>query len=277
MGLVIGTNVASMKTVRALNKSSDEQSKSSVRIASGQRITSGSDDASGLSISEDMRSQIRSLGQAERNAHDAVSLVQVAEGSLSDMGSMMIRMRELAIQAATDTIGDHERKLIDKEYQSIVSEVNRLSKVTEFNGTKLLDGGSSKDKLEFQIGIRNTDDDHVGVDLSDFDMSASALGVSGASTISKSDARDSLEKVDEAIHKVTEARAHFGAMQSRIQSSTSNLAVARENMSQARSRIADTDMATETSELVKSKILQAAGIAVLAQANEAPAAAIKLL
>jgi len=278
MGLRINTNIASMAAQRALNHSQDEQSKSYQRLASGERITQAGDDAAGLSISENLRSQIRSMGQAERNANDGISFVQVAEGGLNEIGNMLIRMRELSVQAASDTVGDRERGFISQEVQSLTQEIDRIANTTEYNGTHLLNGKAPRE-LEFQVGIRKEDNgsDRIQFNPAEYDASSSTLGVEGMNFGSIDDARDSMDTLDSAIGKVFEARARLGATQNKIHATVNNLSIAKENLSAARSRIADTDVAEETSDLVRKNILQQAGVSVLAQANSAPMAALKLM
>ncbi len=277
MGLRIGTNLASMAAQRNLGRTSAEMQKTYSRLASGNRITSAGDDAAGLSISENLNAQIRSLRQAERNANDGVSLVQVAEGGLSEVGNILTRLRELSIQAASDTIGNRERGFIDKEYQSLKQEIDRISNVTNFNGTPLLNGKADKDSLEIQVGSRNNEADRIKFNVNEYNVSTGKLGVDGISANTIDNARESIDKLDDAISAVTGARAGLGAMQNKLTSTTNTISIARENMAQARSRIADTDIAEETTVLAQKQILQQAGVAVLAQANSAPQLALKLL
>ena len=277
MGLRIGTNIASMAAQRNLTKNSVEEQKVFNRLSSGNRITSAGDDAAGLSISENLKAQVRSLKQAERNANDGISFVQVAEGGLSEIGNILTRLRELSIQASSDTIGDRERGFIDKEYQSLKTEVDRIANTTNFNGTQLLNGQSGKDNLEIQVGARNNEADRINFAVSDYDVRTDKLGISGISSKSIGSARDSIEKLDEALSRVSGSRAGLGAMQNKLQSATNTLSVATENLSTARSRIADADIAEEATALSQKQILQQAGVAVLAQANASPQLALKLL
>lgn len=277
MGLRIATNMAAISANRNLSKTSQDQSKTYTRLASGQRITEAGDDAAGLSISENLRAQIRSMGQAERNANDGISFAQVAEGGLTEIGNIMIRLRELAIQAASDTIGDKERGYINEESKSLLQEVDRIANVTTFNGTNLLNGQSEKAELEFQVGIRNDAADRITFNAAESDVRAATLGVDGLSMDTIDAAREAIDVVDNATSMVFGNRARLGAMQNKLHSTVNNLGVAKENLSQARSRIADADVAAETSEMVRGNILQQAGIAVLAQANSAPMQALKLL
>jgi len=277
MGFSIGTNTASISVNRYLAHNSEELTKSYQRLASGERITSAGDDAAGLAISENLRAQIRSMGQAQRNANDGISFAQVAEGGLTEISNILIRLRELGIEAGSDTIGDRERSLINQEAASLVQEVDRLANVTNFNGTPLLNGQAPKANLEFQVGIRNTENDRIIFDAAGIDVRSPSLGIDTLNFESVDSARESFDKVDDAMNKLFSSRASLGAMQNKLQATVRNLDVNKENLAYARSRIADTDIATETSELVRGNILQQAGVAVLAQANAAPSAALKLI
>ncbi|RYZ63680.1 MAG: flagellin FliC, partial [Proteobacteria bacterium] len=207
-------------------------------------------------------------------ANDGISFVQVAEGGLTEIGNMLIRMRELGIQASSDTIGDTERGFIDKEIQSLKEEVDRISNVTTFNGTPLLNGQAGRD-LSFHVGSRK--DDRIEFKTDQYNMSGTKLGISGIDYKSIDGARSALDSIDQAMTVVSGARAELGANQNKLQSTVNNLAVQKENLSAARSRIVDTDVAAETSSLVRGNILQQAGISVLAQANMAPTSALKLI
>ena len=220
---------------------------------------------------------MRSLKQAERNANDGISLVQVAEGGLSEIGNILIRLRELSIQAASDTIGDRERGFIDREYQSLKAEVDRISSVTNFNGTPLLSGTAPKDNLEIQVGARNAEADRISFSVNEYNVGTSALDISDISANTIDSARESIDKLDESISRVTGARAGLGAMQNKLQSTVNNISIAKENLTAARSRIADADIAEETTVMAQKQILQQAGMSVLAQANAHPQLALKLL
>jgi flagellin len=275
MGLRINTNISSMSANRALAHTQEQQVKSYNRLASGQRITQAGDDAAGLSISENLRTQIRSMGQAERNANDGISFTQVAEGGITEIGNIMVRLRELAIQASSDTVGDKERGFINKEAQSLMGEVDRIANVTNYNGTPLLNGDGKN--LQFQVGINSTKSDVILFSSKEHDVRSSTLGIDGLNFSNIDDARDAIDKVDKGMSQVLSARASLGAMQNKLHSTVNNLGVTKENLAEARSRIADTDVAYETSELVQKNILSAAGISVLAQANSQPTQALKLL
>jgi flagellin len=250
--------------------------KSLERLSSGYRINRAGDDAAGLAISENLRAQIRGLKQASRNAQDGVSLVQVAEGSLNEISSILIRLRELAVQAASDTIGPVERQFLNVEYDQLVSEVDRIADGTEFNGTQLLSGTGSI--LDFQVGTRNDPNiDRLSFDASKADANSAALGVNLTSVADKASAQNTLSALDQAIVSVSAMRADFGAIQNRLTSTISNLAVSVENMSSANSRIRDVDVAEETAEMTRNNILLQAGTSVLAQANNTAQTALGLL
>ncbi len=276
MGLRINTNVASLNAQRQLMGTKLSLDKSFEKLASGFRINRAGDDAAGLAISENLRAQIRGLKQAQRNAQDGVSLIQVAEGGLNESSSILIRLRELAVQAASDTIGPVERQFLNVEYDQLVSEIDRIAEVTEFNGTSLLSGTGAI--LDFQVGIRNDPMlDRISFDAAKADANSAALGVNLTSVGDKASAQNSLSAVDSAIMSVSAMRADFGAIQNRLQSTISNLAIATENMAAANSRIRDVDVAEETAELTKNNVLLQAGTAVLAQANQSTGSALTLL
>jgi len=277
MGLRISTNIAAIAAQRNLAAQSVDQAKTFSRLASGNRITSAGDDAAGLSISENLKAQVRSMKQAERNANDGISFVQVAEGGLSEVVNILVRLRELSVQASSDTIGDRERGFIDKEYQSLKAEIDRIANSTNFNGTPLLNGQAKKDVLEIQVGSRNNDADRIQFRVNEFDVRTDKIGISSITANSIDDARESMDKLDEAIALVTGTRAGLGAMQNKLQSTVNTIGIAKENLSAARSRIADADIAEEATALTQKMILQQAGAAVLAQANQSPQLALKLL
>jgi flagellin len=276
MGLRVNTNVQSLAAQRFLGLNKSAQDRSIERLSSGNRINRSGDDAAGLAISENLRGQIRSLKQAQRNANDGVSLIQVAEGSMNEVGNILIRLRELSIQGASDTIGDLERSYIDKEVQGIKAEIDRIAMGTEFNGHKLLDGSS--DKLEIQVGMRNDPFmDRLVFDTTNLNTSASVLGVSNVSTMTKEESQANLDAIDGAITRVAANRSDLGALQNRLGSTINNLGIFTENLSTANSRIRETDVAEESSELTKNNILVNSTISMLAQANITPQSALKLL
>ena len=276
MGLRISTNVASLNAQKNLSFTQKGMNQSLARLSSGFRINQAADDAAGLAISENLKATVRGLRQAGRNANDGISLVQVAEGGLNEVSSMLIRLRELAVQAASDTIGDTERKFIDVEYQQLKSEIQRISEVTAFNGRDLLNGTGGI--IDIQVGVNNDAfKDRISFNASAANASLEALGMAAEQVSMKEGAQTSIEAVDRAIVSVNAIRANFGAMQNRLQSTTANIAIADENFSAANSRIRDADIAAESSELMRNNILSQAGVSVLAQANNTTQMALKLL
>lgn len=276
MGLRINTNTSALNAQRVLWGTKLGLDRSMEKLASGYRINRAGDDAAGLAISENLKAQVRGLKQASRNAQDGISLVQVAEGGMSEVSSILIRLRELAVQAASDTVGPVERQFLNVEFDQLTSEVDRISEGTEFNGTQLLAGVGAI--LDFQVGTRNNPEiDRVSFDASKADASSAALGINLTSVADKASAQNALSAVDQAIVSVSGMRADFGALQNRLQSTVSNLQVSVENMSAANSRIRDVDIAEETAELTKYNILLQAGTSVLSQANQQANVALGLL
>jgi flagellin len=276
MGLRIATNVQSLSSQRYLSNNRDMQNLSLEKLSSGSRINRAGDDAAGLAISEKLKGEIRSMRQATRNANDGISLIQVAEGGMNEIGNILIRLRELSIQGASDSIGDTERGFIDKEVQHLKAEIDRIANGSEFNGTKLLNGTSPD--LELQIGTKNNPvQDRLKFDTKEQVATLDNLGVTGVSTTSKTNSQDNLEKIDFAINKINENRSALGALQNRLQSTINNLNIYRENLEAANSRIRDTDMAEETAQMTKYNILTQANIAMLGQANQTPMSAMKLI
>jgi flagellin len=276
MGLRIGTNTQSLAAQRNLGINTSAQKASLEKVASGTRINKAADDAAGLAISEKMRASVRSIRQDVRNANDGISMIQTAEGGMNEVGNILVRFRELSIQASSDTITDTERGFIDKEVQQLHKEVDRISQATEFNGHKLLNGEGGQ--MDIQIGQNNRpDQDRFQYDVSKTNTSTDHLGIGSISTASKESSQENLGKIDEAIKMLSGNRAELGALQNRLQSSVNNLNIYDENLSAARSRIYDVDMASETAELTKQNILSQAGVSVLSQANQNGMSALKLL
>ncbi|MCC7442658.1 MAG: flagellin FliC [Bdellovibrionales bacterium] len=276
MGLRINTNVTALNAQRRLVGTRLGLDKSLERLASGQRINSAGDDAAGLAISENLKAQVRGFRQAKRNAQDGISLIQVSEGGLNEISNILIRLRELSIQAASDTIGDTERQFVDREFQSLKQEVDRIANITQFNGTPLLNGRAGI--FEIQVGTGNNPIlDRIVYNGERADASLDALKLGGESVATKQGSQLSLSVIDDALIRVNSIRADLGAMQNRLQSTINNLAITDENLSSANSRIRDTDMAEEVSEMTKGNILMQAGIAVLGQANQTNQAALALL
>ena len=276
MALRISTNVASMNAQRSLDGSNRELSNSLARLSSGSRINKAADDAAGLAISEKLKGQTRGLRQASRNAEDGISLVQTAEGGLNEVSNILIRLRELAVQAASDTIGDTERKFLDVEFQQLKQEIQRVSEVTEFTGRELLNGTGGI--VDIQIGTNNDPfKDRISFNSSAANSTLLALGLTAEGIDVKEGAQASIGVVDNAMVTVSAIRANFGALQNRLQSTVNNLAVYNENFAAANSRIRDTDVASETAEMTRNNILLNAGVSVLGQANSMQQVALKLL
>ncbi len=276
MGMRIATNVSSISAQRFLGLNGNNTSRSLERLSSGSRINRAGDDAAGLAISEKLKANIRSMKQATRNANDGVSMIQVAEGAMNEVSNILIRMRELSIQASSDTIGDTERSFIDKEMQALKSEVDRIAASTDFNGRKLLDG--SEANLEIQIGTKNSPlEDRFYYDTTEANTTLASLGLGGVSTQNRIGAQENLAMIDSALNRLNSNRAGLGALQNRLMSTINNLQISTENLSAANSRIRDTDMAEETSELTKGSILTQANVSVLGQANQSSQLVLKLL
>ncbi|MBX3018342.1 MAG: flagellin FliC [Bdellovibrionaceae bacterium] len=276
MGMRISTNVSSINAQRTLTASQREINKSMAQLSSGSRITKAADDAAGLGISEMLKSQIRSYSQASRNANDAISMVQVAEGGLGEISNILTRMRELGIQAASDTVGDKERSYLNLEVSQLKEEVQRIAKTTKFGSTNLLDGTGSK--FDIQVGINNDSfEDRISFDSSVLNATSAELGIDDVDYSNKEGAQDFLMVVDEAQSRVAAYRANVGALQNRFSSTIENLGAQHENLSAANSRIRDADIATSTSEMARNQVLLNASTSVLASANQQPQLALKLI
>ncbi|MAF91653.1 MAG: flagellin [Bdellovibrionota bacterium] len=276
MGLRISTNIAAINGHRNLSKSQMVMNRSLAQLSSGSRINKAADDAAGLAISETMRGHIRGMRQANRNANDGLSLVQTAEGGLNEIGNMIIRLRELGMQAASDTVGDRERSFINKEVMQLKDEIQRIAKTTKWGDTSLLDG--STPTYEFQVGLfNNPEQDRIAFEAGKNSATIDALGIAGIDFSSKDGAQTALQQLDEAQVRVNSNRSNLGAIQNRLQSTINNLGVAEENMSAANSRIRDTDVAAASADLAKNNVLLQAATATLAQASQSSQLALQLL
>ncbi len=289
MGMRIRTNVSSLIAQRFAENNSNAMSRSFERLSSGFRINRSADDAAGLAVGENIRGKTRGLNQAKRNASDAISMIQIAEGATNEMTNIMIRLRELTVQAASDNIGDLERSFLNREYVALVDEVDRIAKTAEYNGLKFFD--TDRQKLVIQVGVNGTKPeeniDTVTIDFSGLQFNSEKLGLGKGAEIGpisgqgEGPARDEiatrLTKIDNALKAISGERASLGAVQNRLVSSVSNLGVSMENMAQARSRIMDVDFAEETSELTQARILTQSSTAVLSQANVSQETALSLL
>lgn len=276
MGMRVTTNIAAINAQRNLVGSQRVMNKSMAQLASGSRINIAADDAAGLAISERLKASVRSAAQAQRNANDGISMVQTAEGGLNEISNIVTRLRELGIQAASDTVGDVERGFLDKEVQQLKSEIQRIAKVTTWGDTKLLDG--STPAFDFQVGIfNNAEEDRITFDSSINVATLDSLELDGLDYTSKEGAQTALVSLDAAQTNVNGMRSNLGALQNRLTSTVDNLGVAQENMSAANSRIRDTDVAEASSEMVRNNILLQAGTSTLAQANQSNQLALKLI
>ncbi len=282
MALRVYNNLFSVNAQRNLATNSNNLGSSLEKLSSGMRINKAADDAAGLSISEGLRSQIRSLNQATRNGNDGISLINTAEGALSEQSSILVRMRELASQAATGTVGSTERRTIDREFQALKSEIDRISAVTEFNGQKLVDGSLSSaatSSVVIQVGIRATANDRINLNTA-VDLTAittTGLAVQNTNVLTAQSALGSLANIDSAITKVTDGRGRLGAVQNRLVHTLANLSVSAENLTAAESQIRDADYATEISKFTRNQILVQASTSILAQANMVPQTVLQLL
>jgi flagellin len=305
MGVRIKTNIASLAAQRALEGNRRDLGNSLDRLSSGLRINKSADDAAGLAVSERIRAKIASLGVAKRNANDGVSYIQVAEGGLNEITNIVVRMRELAAQSASDTLGNRERGFLDKEFQQLAQEVGRIQASTEFNGTKLLEMGDDQKPLQIFVGATNRGDDAEGnspeidpendpdvltVDLTQLESLSDAIaGVTssgltivpedggGAQDLGPDGTHGLFNKLDTALDAVASYRATLGSIQSRLQSTVTNIDVSEENLNAARSRIRDVDYAAESTRFTQAQILSSAGASVLTQANQMPEIVLQLL
>lgn len=276
MGMRVTTNIAALNAQRNLVGSQRAINDSMAKLASGSRINKAADDAAGLAISERLKAQIRSANQAQRNANDGISLIQTAEGGLNEIGNIIVRLRELGIQAASDTVGEKERGMLNKEVLQLKDEMQRIAKSTTWGTTKLLDG--SAPQFDFQVGIGNDAfADRITFEAGKNAATIDALGLEGIDFSTKEGAQEALTKLDTAQTAVSGTRANLGALQNRLTSTADNLGVTQENLSAANSRIRDTDVAATSSEMVRNNILLQAGTSILAQANQANQLALKLI
>ncbi|CUQ67240.1 flagellin N-terminal helical domain-containing protein [Candidatus Nitrospira inopinata] len=273
MALIVNNNPASIAAQRNLTVSTNALQRSVERLSSGLRITRAADDAAGLGLSESLRAQIRSINQATRNASDGISLTQIADGAASVVGSLLARMRELASQASSGTVGSTERSYIDQEFIALRSEIDRIAQTTEFNGQALTSGSTIS--FSIAIGFRSGTGNTLSLDLND--ITTTSLGLSSVNVSTSGNATSALANIDNAISAVATARAEYGSLQNRLEATITNLQVTSENLTAAESRIRDADIAYETSVFTKNQILVQTGISVLAQANTLPQQALALL
>jgi len=276
MGLRIATNIASQNVQKNLKEVSNSGNSQLEKLSSGKRITKASDDAAGLAIATNLEAQTKGLRQASRNANDGVSLVQTAEGGLNETSNILTRLRELTIQAASDTVGETERGFLDKEYQQLSKEVDRISESTVFNGTQLLNG-KGKGSMDFQVGAFAGEQNKITFESGESDASTASIGIAGTGIANKDDALSSISSIDTAIEKVSGQRANLGSIQSRLQSTIKNLEVQTINQDSARSVIQDVDVAEASASLASNQVVKNAAVSTLAQANQIPNSALRLI
>lgn len=274
MSLRIGSNIASLTAQRYLAKNQRQTVESFRALASGSRLSTPQNDAAGFAISELLRAQVAGTKQSKANSQTAIAMIQTAEGSLNEQNNILVRMRELAVNSASDTIGDTEREFLNEEFQNLVAEFDRISKVSRFGSKQLLTG--TGEEFTFQVGPYKGSENEIKFKL-DADTSASNIGIDGLAIDDQDEALDALADIDEAVTQVAAVRAKFGAIQSRFQYAIDNLDVQHQNLEEARSIIADVDVAEETSKLARAQVLNEAGVSVLAQANSYPLKLMKLI
>lgn len=272
----LNTNVSALRAQRSMSEHSKQIESASGKISSGSRVRSAADDAASLAIGSKLKSNIRSQSQAIRNANDAISQFQVAEGAMNEISGMLGRLRELSVQASNGTYGESERGMINEEYMSVRREIERIARATKFNGVNILrnESGTSQD---FMVGINNDADSKLSIGATDLVVTEFSLGLVDSNIMSAEEARINLGHIDEAITRLSEKRATAGAFHARLNSSIANLETRNVNESDANSRVMDADMAYETSEKIRSEGKLMAATAVMGQANQFSAMALKLL
>jgi len=277
MALVVNSNPVSQNALGNLNRTNRSLQSSFSKISSGLRITQAADDAAGLGVAENLKSEQMSLRQAHRNTNDGISVIQTAEGATNEVSDILKRMRELAVQSSSETLHDNERAYIQDEFGELTKEVDRISAVTEFNGIALSDNTNAQ--LNVQVGIHDSSNDRIAIELGD--LRATTLGVDNSSSGIKLDtvtnARAAITKLDTALDTVNEYRSEYGAVQNRLDNALNNLETYTENVASSESRIRDADFAYETAEMSKFQIMQQAGVAVLGQANGLAQGALRLI
>lgn len=275
MPITVRTNLEAINAARHLEVEGNKYQQAMERLASGKRVNRPGDDAAGLSLSFLLEARVRSIIQAERNAEDALSLIQVAGSGMNEIGNILVRLRELSIQASSDTVSDRERDMLMIEAQQLGEEIDRIANSTSYLGNTLINGQGRS--YEFHVGPDASEDNRLSYDSSAVDLRASTLGVDDVDISDKDSAQDVFEQVDEAIQNLGRPLSTIGAMQSRIQAAISHLSTQEESLTAATSRITDADMARESTQMIKGQVQRRASIAVLAQANMLPTMALKLL
>lgn len=274
MSNVVANNIMSLNAQRNLNNNTMGLSNAMERLSSGLRVNSAKDDAAGLAVAARMSTQARGMNVAIRNASDAVSMVRTADGGLQQVSDTLQRMRELAVQSANGTYEDDDRELLGKEYEALAEELERIIDVTKFNNISVLSDAAD---IDFQVGANNEDEDKIEVKFIDVSAETGVAAVIGGDIDTAATALTAIDNIDDALDEVNEQRAVFGAAMNRFEATITNLRNASENQTAAMSRIMDADFAAETAALTKGQVLQQAGVAILAQANQAPQAVLGLL
>jgi flagellin len=275
MAIVVNSNTTSMNALGNLNKTNRGLTSTFARISSGLRINSAKDDSAGLAVAENLQSEYQSLKQAQRNTHDGISVIQTAEGATNEVGDILKRMRELAVQSSSETLANSERSYIQDEFSQLTQEVDRIAAVTEFNGISL--GDNTNSKLNVQVGIQNTSNDRIAIDLGDLRGSTLQIDTGNVNLSNVASAQAALETIDTALDSVNTYRSDYGAVQNRLESALNNLETYTENIAASESRIRDADYAFETAEMSKYNIMQQAGMAILGQANGISQGALRLI
>jgi flagellin len=275
MAIVVNSNTTSMNALGNLNKTNRGLTSTFARISSGLRINSAKDDSAGLAVAENLQSEYQSLKQAQRNTHDGISVIQTAEGATNEVGDILKRMRELAVQSSSETLANSERSYIQDEFSQLTQEVDRIAAVTEFNGIAL--GDNTNSKLNVQVGIQNTSNDRIAIDLGDLRGSTLQIDTGNVNLSNVASAQAALETIDTALDSVNTYRSDYGAVQNRLESALNNLETYTENIAASESRIRDADYAFETAEMSKYNIMQQAGMAILGQANGISQGALRLI
>lgn len=274
MSLTVNTNLTAQSSLTYLGRANRRLGKTYSRLSSGLRITSAADDAAGLGVAENLQAQSRSARQAARNVNDGISVIQTAEGAAEEVMNIIKRMRELAVQSASDTLADSERTYINDEFSTLADEIDRIANVTEFNGVQLSNSSST---IEVQVGTMNTANDRIDIQLGNLEVTNLAIDVGTINLATSANAQAALDSLDTALQSVASIRAGFGASQNRLESALNNLETYTENLVAAESRIRDADFAYETTELARNQIIQQAGVSILAQANQLGQGALQLI
>lgn len=280
MPLAINTNLGSITAQKHVSSNSRNLQQSIQRLSSGLRLNSASDDAAGMAVATGLRAQVGGYQQATRNANDAIAILQTAEGAYNTVSDNLMRMRELAVQAASDGLTDTERDYIQTEFADIQQDINRISAVTEYNGTKLLNGSAgASGTMTFQVGTRNSSNDQITIDLKAIDTSASSLNVATGTTgvSSLGAAQSAIAEIDNAIDFLSTERTNIGSKLNKLDNAVTNLGTTVQNLSQATSQIRDVDIASESASFASAQVLQQAGVSMLAQANQLPNLALRLV